>query len=189
MLKWPIFGLPWQSSDWDSMLPLHCRREKIRSLVGELRSKKKKRKGANFCTENLNSMSKYMVDTGLPLRPPTFRTESSFLQLLKELVAKSLQLGPLHPSQRSLVSQAKTKNHSILGDKRQTSWFHSRQRQRPASSRAPSEVGWGLCCDCIPPHFPSVPPLFFSSPTAGILIQHPRRTFGAQNRPPSRSVS
>ena len=92
---------------------------KIRSLVGDLRSKKKKkkRKRANFCTENLNSMLKYMVDTGLPLRRPTFRTESSFLQLLKELVAKSLQLGLLHPSQRSLVSQAKIKNHSILGDK------------------------------------------------------------------------
>ena len=149
--------------------------------VGELRLKKKKKK-ANFCTENLNSMLKYMVDTGLPLRPPTFRTGSSFLQPLRELVAKSLQLGPLHPSQRSLFSQAKIKNHSILGDKRLTSWLHSRQLWGLASSRAPSEVGWGLCCHRTPPHFPVAPHLFFSSPTlAGILIQHPRWAFGAQN--------
>ena len=107
----PVTGTPW----------FHCTAGEKNKIPGWginiKKKKKKKRKRANFCTENLNSMLKYMVDTGLPLRRPTFRTESSFLQLLKELVAKSLQLGLLHPSQRSLVSQAKIKNHSILGDK------------------------------------------------------------------------
>lgn len=72
-------------------------------------------KMASFCTENLNSMLEYMVDTVVSPKPSNFRTESLISPATESSGGRQLTAEPTPNLQGLLSSQDMAAGCSILG--------------------------------------------------------------------------